>query len=401
MDLGNFSTTTDSPNARGPWPQLAAGNAERSDHSAGLPPTSYDDAEWRIGWTDGRVGIETPGQRQLFEFEAERRTAARAEELRQAVSTADAEFQVARAKRDRARGDAQRIEEIYARLDDDRIGSPSSFSFPLGLFYLVIAFVLFIADLPLSLLAAEGIDIAGNYLALSDLSNLLAAVPRSWEAIAFATGIAALGLFFKFVADIFFKPKYLGDRRIRGLSVALLLAIVGLVVMNLIFLAEVRSAQHALNAAIAARSATIQTWMDAAEMWGHRAFICLTLTLPILGGICASAGWSRLQNVLRLRKLHDERIATRNVDDQLEAAYREAEGKLRVARSLLEHVDDLTAASAAAAHDLYVKGFVRGLAVPETIHGSRRLHERIGIVFDRWLTVADQRDAAPPARRVE
>lgn len=396
MDLGPDITHGDPRSTREQWPRLSAENAERSDHSTGLTPTSHDAPEWKTGWTDGRVGIETPGQRQLFELEAKRRTTARAEELREAVSAADADFQVARAKRERGHADAQRVEEIYARLDEDRIGSPSAFSYPLGLFYLFIAFVLFVADLPLSLLAAEGIDIAGDYVSLGDLSKLLATFSSSWEAIAFAAGIAALGLFFKFVADFFFKPKYARDRRVRWLSVGLLLAVVGLVVLNLIFLAEVRSAQHALSAAIRNHPANVQPLLDATELWGHRAFVCLTLTLPILGGICASAGWSRLQNVLRLREVHRERIDARNADDALETEYRQAERKLRVAWNLLERVDDLTAASAAAAYDLYVKGFVRGLAVPETIHGNRRLHERIGITFERWMAVADQRDTWPP-----
>ncbi len=95
----------------------------------------------------------------------------------------------------------------FVDVDKERLGSPSSYSALLGLVYCVVAVVLWIADLPLSLLAADRLDIRSNYAQLADLTSLFQNWKSMWEPLAFAIGIAVLGLFFKFVADFFFKPK--------------------------------------------------------------------------------------------------------------------------------------------------------------------------------------------------
>lgn len=381
------------------WPSLTANNHERNDHSTGvLEPTSYGDAEWRIGWSDGRVGPEQETAKSLFDYESQRRSYEVSRRLKEASEKASALLEKLRQKRDRILADLERIDKAFKDLDDERLASPMSFSRPLGLFYVVVAFVLFVADIPLSLLASDGLGIPSDYDALSDLRKAGASWSASWETIAFALGIAALGLFFKFIADFFFKPKYASNKVVKAISIVSLLAVLALVGSNLFFLAKVRTTVKMMQEASRAQQLGLPGTANAnalqdAQYWANLSFICLTVTLPLLGGICASAGWSRLQNATRFAKIEKERLAARETFDKVDEEFQDADAKEKIARYESLHAGDLREAAAKAAYAVYQHGVTRGFAVPETLYNKRRLHERVMFSFKRWLAIAGQRDA--------
>lgn len=393
----------------GPWPALKLDNRERSDNSHGEPlPTSYDDAEYRKGWTDGRVGAKSANQRKILELVAARRRDALVVELQQKLEIANAEHATLEDRVLRARGDFGRIETAFNETEQHRIENPSHYSWPLGLVYCLVALLLWIADLPLSLLAADGLDIRTNYAALSDLSLIRANWTTLWEPLAFAIGIAALGLFFKFVADFFFKPRFRSHRVFKIVSVAMVICVTALVTWNLYYLAQLRAGVKSLHEAQrrATLSNTAPTDVDVLNQQMQRgasiSFVLLTLTLPIIGGICASAGWSRLQNAWSRRSLaRARRRARKTLDD----AVWYGQDRVATVRSRAAELEAVRTASIAptvdAALALYEDGFMRGFLVPETIHNGRRLHERVEFAVGRWLAIAQRRVVEDDRSRTE
>lgn len=385
------------PPTPGPWPALKLDNRERSDNSHGEPlPTSYDDPEYRKGWTDGRVGAKSANQCKILELVATRRRDALVVELQQKLEIANAEHATLGERASRARADTGRIETAFNETEQNRIENPSHYSWLLGLIYCFVALILWIADLPLSLLAADGLKIPGNYALRSDLSQIRANWTSMWQPLAFAVGIAALGLFFKFVADFFFKPRFRSHRVFKAVSVTLVIGVVALVTWNLYYLAQVRvgvkSLQETLSPGSSIAPADIEALNQQMQQRAGVSFVLLTLTLPIIGGICASAGWSRLQNAWsRVALARARRRVRKALDD---AVWYE---QLRAAtvRSTATELEAVRTASIApevdAAFALYEDGFMRGFLVPETIHNGRRFHERVEFAVGRWLAIAQRR----------
>lgn len=380
----------------GRWPGLRRTNNELSDGSSGsILPTSYDDEEWRQGWTDGRIGPEAALHGKVFTYEARRRALEKAEAYDLAVAMLDEDVATTATKAARASGDLQRVENAFQAIDSERLATPGSFSRGLGLFYVIVAFVLFLADIPLSLLAADGLGIRTNYEALADLRTLQTSWTRSWEPIAFALGIAALGLFFKFVADFFFKPKYAKSRLMKAVSLLMLLAVLAIVGSNLFLLAKVRVSVQAMQDGLRLQTVGQKIDVDAlskeAKRWAEWSFICLTVTLPLLGGICASTGYSRVEANRRYRTLAHERDRLRPLADEAANAFAAAKGKLKQATTQRANTQVAVDDAAASAYALYQHGFLRGFAVPETLYEGKRLHERVKMTIQRWLAIVNQR----------
>ncbi|MBV8516185.1 MAG: hypothetical protein JO197_02170 [Acidobacteria bacterium] len=393
------------------WPLAGNDTNERFDDSSGEPlPTSYGEAEYRRGWTDGRLGVRAPQISAVYRHRAEQWCAAVRAATTHRVELAKADMHTAVERADRARGDAVRIEEGFIALERHRLDSPASFSWPLGVVYCVVAAILWIADLPLSLLAADGLEIKTNYAKLANLDSIRLDWRSMWEPLAFAIGIAALGLFFKFVADFFFKPALQHKLWMRIVSGVMVVGLITLVTWNLYYLAELRTGVKSLQEA--RRATATDTNGMAADVVGLTAkmqrdagmsFVLLTLTLPIIGGICASVGWSRIQNINRYRVLRKSCRETRSAADELMAEARKTEALVKSAENEAAAAAQLDAGRVeAVAMSLYEQGFLRGVLVPETLHDGRRLHERIQVALKRRLGVAERHfseTAAPVQER--
>ena len=379
------------------WPIVGIETNERYDHSSGEPlPLTYAEIEYRRGWTDGRLGVRAPNTQDIYRHRAQRWYDAHRLSYRRQVELARADRDLAREREARARSEAARIGDDFVAAETERLGSPSSYSIVMGAVYCAVAVILWIADLPLSLLAADGLDIRTNYSQLADLTSIFQNWKSMWEPLAFSIGIAVLGLFFKFVSDFFFKPKLQRYLAMKLLSVVVVLGLIALVTWNLYSLARLRTDVKGLREAQRAAAASGTTFSDGgltSRMHDNAAtsFVLLTLTLPIIGGICASAGWSRIQNVIRFRALKQRSLQLFKDADEFQrqrlaadVAMSTAEEEQKTAEAL--SIDDI----AAAAESLYEQGFVRGCLVPETIHNGRRLHERAQFAVKRVLAVSER-----------
>jgi hypothetical protein len=388
------------------WPALRAINRERSDNSTGLPePTSFDDPEWRTGWTDGRVGIPSQQALDLYAHEAKRRLAARRAELEGRCKKAEVDHAAELQHEERVQADYGGVTDKFREIERDRMDNPTSYSWPLGVFYLAVAVLLWIADVPLSLLAADGLGIRTNYEALSNLQTIRMTWTSLWEPLAFAIGIAALGLFFKFVADFFFKPRFAKLVAVKIVAGILLVAVMAMVGYNLYVLAGLRTGVRQLQeaqrqAALGTTAVDVAALAREMESRANLSFVLLTLTLPTIGGICASAGWHRIQNALRYRTVMKEQGHAREELSKAQKAVHDAAATLATAKSTLESLPESSEDAAKAAQALYGHGFVRGFAIPETINNGRRLHEQIDAVLRRLVTVGEQRTVVTRGRSV-
>lgn len=381
-----------------PWPALRADNRERSDNSSGEPePTSFNDPEWRTGWTDGRVGVPSPHALEIYRQDAARRLADARAALEGRHTKAEVDHKAVLEDQQFVAADYTGVTEKFRELEKDRMDNPTSYSMPLGLFYLAVAVILWIADVPLSLLAADGLGIRTDYNALSNLRTIRSSWTALWEPLAFAIGIAALGLFFKFVADFFFKPRLAKRLTVKIVAGILLLCVMGMVGYNLFVLAGLRTGVRQLQeaqrqAAAGASSVDIAALSREMESRANLAFVLLTLTLPTIGGICASAGWHRLQNAIRYKTILKEHGLAREKLTAAQEKVHQAAAVLATAKATLSNLPESATDAALAAQALYSHGFIRGFAVPETMHNGRRLHEQVGGVLRRLISAGEQRE---------
>ncbi len=393
------------------WPALKLDNHERADHSSGTPlPVTFDDPEWWRGWTIGRLGLLPEDVKAIFTLQAERRREEHVVALEAELNKAEAEATIARGRHERAANAATKVEDAFSAVEKDRLNNPTAYSWPLGVFYCIVALILWIADLPLSLLAADGLGIRTDYRALEDLATIRDRWTTMWEPLAFAIGIAALALFFKFVADFFFKPNYLSRPWVRLVATVLLMAVLLIVGGNLFLLARLRTGVRALQdmnlqaADGTASSAELQQQRKKMQDEANLSFVLLTLTLPLIGGVCASAGWSRLQNARRYTALDRERRILREVADQAAQSDSRTAAEFKKFQRAVAGAEQSSTQAATAAFTLYMDGYRQGFAVPETIHSGRQMHERVLFVLKQWLGFAQQHQArvhhslAPPTR---
>jgi cytochrome c biogenesis protein CcdA len=385
------------------WPGLKLDNHERADHSSGAPePTTYSDPEWWRGWTAGRLGLYSAEAKSIFQLDAERRRQEHVSSLQTDLTKAEAAAKIAAERHERAGGIANNVDDTYEKLETDRLKNPTGYSWPLGVFYCIVALILWIADLPLSLLAADGLGIRTDYRALQDLTVIRDQWQTMWEPLAFAIGIAALALFFKFVADFFFKPHYLERWWVRTLAAVLLLAVLLMVGGNLFLLARLRTGVRSLQE-MQRQSATgvvppgLEQQRQTMQEQANLSFVLLTLTLPLIGGICASAGWSRLQNSRRLATMTADRVKFRKEADETAETNSSTVAEVKRLNAALTAAEPSSTQAAEAAYALYLDGYRQGFAVPETLHNGRHMHERVQFILKQWLGVAQQRHSA--ARR--
>jgi hypothetical protein len=198
---------------------------------------------------------------------------------------------------------------------------PRSHSWLLGLFYMIVAIALIIADIPLALkLIQEGFNLSGTgtgpqgfpYLFKGDFWSILA---LNWETVTTAMGIALCTVYIKIYYDDFvaapyanqmmtfkrfvednnlnnevlgqegmhrnIKREYRGKRLWKtGLAIFTLLAILSLALFRL---------------QTAGKSGEFdRTFVSDA------AFVMITLLFPVIGGICLSHGFANWQNMVRL-----------------------------------------------------------------------------------------------------
>lgn len=399
----------DSQTATGPAARLSVLDAlpertdAKSDGSNGkhLDPYAYKEPAWLTGWTDGRVG--QPSQTHVDLVKA----AARVEHLRAletlsvAAAAQAAELRLSERLAKEAEVKLTTAEACYTEVAAKRDNDRASFSLFLALLYVVTGFFLFLGDLPLSLLVAVGLDLVPNVpgLSIHNLGHVIANLHRFWEAVAVAIGIAALGIVFKMAADFFIETSVSPSRARRWAARIAFTAVTVLIVTTFVAVGVIRGVAHAvIKGTVPPAGSTdfVGSWTRAlANEWspllGVVVFTLLALSFAVAGAVVFSAGAHRFLNVLRWREV---RSGWAKSADAAAVAFE----RLENARSAVA-ASDVTMKSRIAAVEateilqthLYLHGYGRGAAVPETKQLSTSLYDRSKQYLDHLIAAAVQR----------
>lgn len=307
---------------------------------AQFPVEYYDESLWRLGWTDGRLGVEPP--RDLIEAEATRTRYKRLNEARLAVNTASATERVAEQMLASVRDDWEKARFERDNLADERRRNPGAFSPLLGRFYGIIAILIFIADLPLALLVSQTLSFRAPA-----------------EAFAVALGVAGLTIAFKLVIDAFASP-HPSPTRSASLGRTVLLALVGGgTIVVLVLIGFIRAAGPQASPALTATTFTV-----------------MAILFPVVAAFCLSIFHLTHQNTIRMKavaaaheRLEANWMAAMRTHEEARAASEEARAKY------VEILEDENYADFSKA--LYRYGYERGYA-----------QQRV-----RWMTEGRRSDA--------
>ena len=288
-------------------------------------PVEYsDDSLWRLGWADGRIGVEP--SLDFIEFQAKHTHYKRLNEALQAANTAAATESVAEQMLARAHDDRESARIERDTLAEERRRNPRSFSPLLGRLYGIFAVVLFVADLPLALLVSQTL------------------FQGQTEALAVALGVAGLTIAFKLVIDAFASLR-VSFSRVAGWASAVFLSIVGAGTMAILILfGFIRAAGPLVSPALSAASFTI-----------------MAILFPIVAAFCLSMFHLTHQNTIRMK-------AVAAAYEELEAkwvaalqAYEQARAASEQARAKYAEISE-DGKYAELSKALYLHGYMRGHA---------------------------------------
>jgi hypothetical protein len=367
------------------------------------PPENYGEKEWRVGWTDGRLGQIWNEMREVLKHLAERRRLERERDVDIAIKGATADAATSREALKRDAEELSRVEKQFNAISDHHDRAPSSYSVTVAVIFIVSAVVLMASDLPLSRMAALGLGLTADDLI------------EQW---AVAAGIAILGIIFKLIADPFTTPAYLLNKYVQVIrwfvcAIVLIVIITG-VSGAYILLGTIRNDARTMVAedrdsgttgmvtpSSAPPSAPVTTpvlpasradWLRklADVPTGTLTFIAMALAIPIVGGILLSTGLSRLHNASRYRHVVAAHDATRA---RFMKTFDENAQKMATIQKL--QVELTTEGEipylANSAYALYLHGYERGYTSPETLRSGEGIAQRVKHNVEKWLAIAEQR----------
>lgn len=356
----------------------------RSDGSTGpqLHAARYDHALARVGWTDGRLGIDPVAQSELIRAQAALTLQMRIAPVRVEYENTKAAENTRKKEHVQAESDWQAAKDEHGKVLAQQRRDPAEYSWRLGWVYVVFGAFALLADIPLSLLVAEGL---GVQLAIPrgnphDLLNLIRHWNVAWEAGLVALGIAALTVVFKLAIDRLHirdddvEPAV--QRRRSVIRTTILLAVVIATIFACVVMGQVRAAGGSPT------SRQLQSL-----------FIALALLFPLAAAYCFSMARVCSQNAQRLRlaakqlksawKRHKVALAPYETAQALRSA---AEERFNAMNS--SEVDEMFL------RELYAHSYERGWAVPETRHASASLYVRCERLMHRTLARIEQFDNA-------
>lgn len=316
--------------------------------------------------------------------------------------------------------DESQADHEYARahrmtLEREYQQHPRKFSWPLGVFYVLSALVLVLADIPLAVsLTADAFDydmIEGADFALLT-SDPLRFFGENWQALLVSTGIAFFAVFIKMYWDEFVgrplelsvtkfkeRPGIEGDeevelirrvdrRRFWAKTMVLVLTFFTLVCLGLLR-NEIEQERRANEAAFAeaVREPAGGPGVEAAPLidvpespFFLIVFICITIMFPLIGGVAASLGLGYIEARLALRTSRRHERRTRKardaaIEEKRQAAYAAKRAAIRNDSIGDTYADDLRELFVASYEHGYQTGFLTPTVDGDTFALAQRLHQ--------------------------
>lgn len=263
----------------------------------------------KIGFQDGSLGVHTSSMKNITERIATLWQSFIESQFRQKLAEAEVRCSDAQLNYDHQ---VQTYESLnkYKRVSDTHYNlHPKEYSFGMGMTYLLIALVLVIADFPLSRqMVTEGFIIDDGS-----------------ESTILAVGLALMTVYIKIMYDQYFgnslqnnmlnrrSENILGEgnlatekelkhsRRIKATQLAVKLVVLFALLATIVVLGRFRFEFLKIKPTteISPEVKNIISNSGKAE-WS---FILITLILPLIGGVCASIGLSKIRNVKQRRRI--------------------------------------------------------------------------------------------------
>jgi hypothetical protein len=358
----------------------------RSDGSTGDPlhAARYQHGLWRVAWTDGRLNVDPEAQTELIRAQAALTHQTRLARVQAEMDKAKATENFRKEEHDQARDDWQKAKREHDVVLAQQRRDPASFSRAIWWMYVIFAFFIMLADVPLSLLIAEGLGVEmmleeGNP---HDAVTLFTNFGSLWEAMAVALGVTALTIVFKLLIDRLYvrDEESRGGWKLRGgLRIGALVGAVVLTVYAFIVMGRVR-------ADLAAGRAPAPDDLK-------NVFTILAVLFPIVAAFCLSMARLCLQNAKRLALATKEKnaawIRRKAAIEPYEGAQAiHTAAKARFVAMSEKGIDETFL------RELYTHAYERGWTVPETRLAGASLYERCEHLMHRTLARIEQFDNA-------
>lgn len=364
--------------------------AVRSDGSAGDPlhATRYEHGLWKVAWSDGRLGVDPEPQSELIHAQAAITRQTR-------IARVQADFDKARAveefrKQDyeRAHNDWEKAKNEHEIVSSQQRRDPAGFSRWLSALYVLFGVFILLADIPLSILVAEGLGVKlqmprGNP---RDILNLLRYWHTSWDAIAVSIGVAALTVAFKLIIDRLHVRDEPGERAWQRYARAIL--------RGTTLLAATLATIYAFYIMGRIRATMVGgTPPPTFESDKQYLFTVLTILFPVVAAFCLSMARLCWQNAKRLSLAAKGRDKAwgryRFALEPYVAAQAERSAIEARLKAMTDHqIDEMFL------RELYTHAFERGWAVPETRVPNASLYDRCERLMHRSLARIEQLDNA-------
>jgi hypothetical protein len=397
-------------------------------------PVRYDYQLWNLGWTDGRLGQPIETNEAVLRSRVRLAWLRRARVAESRIANNKASANQLREALDKIQAKLELARRHFDELSQRRLNKYYESSYALAFVYLLVACVLFLSDVPLSLrLVAKGFDLKTQVLDPATNTVLISVddlVKRPWqvfsnlwEPIVLALGIALAGVFIKFFLDELIFREDQEQKQPRKVKIVLW-AILSIFLITLgllgLFRAKVQSdlqesTFQLQKAALENRLRTqglpqgqitdiAQSLRPPSQETGLAVgtFIALTVTLPLIGGVCFSAGWRRFKNARHFDEVkRDIRQLERKQDETL-GTLNGAEGQVRTLEQWLTQLEQerkLGDPETEFYVNMYRHGYYRGINVPETIEAGEDLYTRSKRAVEKILAKKFQKRIWKDIRR--
>jgi hypothetical protein len=364
----------------------AVAPSDGNDRGFPRDAAKYREEFWELGWTDGRLGKPLAEALAAVEWRAEVERNEQLSELRAELATAKSKTETITTRLGSSPDLLKKLRGDHDKLKVQRLEKVSKSSLPLGIIYTLVGFSLFVADLPLSLtLVARALRIPLRVGATSVhqlFQNPFGVIfGATWEAMFLAIGIAFSGVFVKFYLDEFtFMAE--GESNSDEASAPpsrkapfLMKVILGLFISTTILLGVFRAY------GMGNPSNDFGFYLESLT------FIALTLMFPVIGGVCFSAGWNRLEKAKQYYLMQRSISRLETKCEQLQNELVIAEADVTRLEESLKQVEEESSSNAIKQFklSLYKHGYLRGYTLPETLHTEDRLFLKAKRITEKFL----------------
>ena len=317
---------------------------------------------WQIGFEEGRAGIPPSEDRVVpylhsiiaAHFEA------RSQEQQNNLTLADQEKDIISNRLKTITQKRNSAVEAISDLYETRSQNPSHFSFPVMLVYLLAAFFLFLSDIPLSFLLAEGLGIAtitksGGTEIADILIEPWIVFSELWETIFLGFGIMSLGIYIKYFVEenIFNWSHTWRERRASFLLNFLILTFLAVGIFTFgILRAQINAKLNSTQSEAVLFGLSLESW----------AFIIVSTLIPVTGGVLFATALERFGKISSLRSRQWTLNRIDSSISHLERARAKAARNQALASKNHELLKQRQESILGAAAAVYMSGFEQGKA---------------------------------------